>query len=316
MVEAAQVSQEATFGALAERGLRADGYNVELINLGIAGPNPIRQLWRLEKRGYPLSLDLVVANSAASSFLSGLLLDDSENPAYVLTGNGQLAVGYGFRQRFSQRHADDLLGRLFIALYQNSPVFRMLYFRSKQRLPALLGLPAVQSVSHRSVSAPPTPAPDAARLACDHAIAALEPMSHLWRDHRPELLWAATARFLDDMAQSARSHGVRVLYAIRDIPLSPVDCPQATAVRADLLLNMDHEFTRRGMRLIDWSAKISEIVGGPASVPRLHGFGIHKGAGHLNFDGHRAWATALINVLRCELPSAWVRPSERPAIAK
>ena len=55
MVEAAQVSQEATFGALAERGLRADGYNVELINLGIAGPNPIRQLWRLEKRGYPLS---------------------------------------------------------------------------------------------------------------------------------------------------------------------------------------------------------------------------------------------------------------------
>src|SRR5262245_34034596 len=123
MVEAAQVSHEATFGAIAERRLRADGYNIELINLAIAGPSPIRQLWRLERRGYPLDLDLVVANSAASSFLSGKLLDDSENPAYVHLGNGQLAVGYGFRERFSQRYADDLIGRLFIALYQNSPVF-------------------------------------------------------------------------------------------------------------------------------------------------------------------------------------------------
>jgi hypothetical protein len=43
-------------------------------------------------------------------------------------------------------------------------------------------------------------------------------------------------------------------------------------------------------------------VGGPAEIPRLHGFGVHKGAGHLNYDGHRAWATALILVLRPELP--------------
>jgi len=54
--------------------------------------------------------------------------------------------------------------------------------------------------------------------------------------------------------------------------------------------------------LIDWSAAVAEVVGGPAEVPRLHGFGIHKGAGHLNYDGHRAWATALIGVLRRELP--------------
>jgi hypothetical protein len=301
MVEAAQVSQEATFGAIAERWMRGDGYNLELINLALAGPSPIRQLWRLERRGYPLNLDLVVANSAASSFLSGKLLDDSENPAYVHMGNGQLAVGYGFRQRFSQRHADDLIGRLFIALYQNSSVFRMLYLRSTEPLSVLLGLPSVQSASQRSVLALPTPASDAARFACDQATAALQPMIHLWRDHRPELLWAATARFLDDMAESARVHGVRILYAIRDIPLPPLDCP-ATSARADLLLDMDRQFTSRGIRLIDWSAAIAEIVGGPADVPRLHGFGIHKGAGHLNYDGHRAWAAALMSVLRAELP--------------
>src|SRR6516225_5421203 len=301
MVEGAQVSQQATFGAIAERRLRADGYNLELINLAIAGPSPIRQLWRLERRGYPLNLDLVVANSAASSFLSGKLLDDSENPAYVHTGNGQLAVGYGFRERFSQRHADDLIGRLFVALYQNSPLFRMLYLRSKEPLLVLLGRPSAHSASQRSVMRLSPPASEAARVACDQAAAALEPMLHLWRDHRPELLWAATTRFLDDMGQSARTHGVRLLYAIRDIPLPPPDCP-ATSTRADLLLVMDREFTSRGIRLLDWSAAVAEVVGGPAELPGLHGFGIHKGAGHLNYDGHRAWATALIGVLRRQVP--------------
>src|SRR5262245_47653498 len=247
MVEAAQVSQQATFVAIAERRLRADGYNLELINLAIAGPSPIRQLWRLERRGYPLNLDLVVAHSAASSFLSGTLLDDSANPAYVRMGNGELAVGYGFRERFSQRHADDLIGRLFVALYQNSPLFRMLYLRSKEPWSVLLGLPSAQSASQRSVLALPPPASEAARVACDQATAALEPMIHLWRDHRPELLWAATARFLDDLAQSARTHGVRVLYAIRDIPLPPRDCP-ATSARADLLLAMERGVSGRGSR--------------------------------------------------------------------
>ena len=300
MVEAAQVSQEATFGAIAERRLRAEGHNLELINLAIAGPSPIRQLWRLERRGYSLSLDLALANSAASSFLSGQLLDDSENPAYVKTRNGQLAIGYGFRQRFSQRHADDFLGRLFVALYQSSPVFRMLYLRSREPLSVLLSLPSAQSTGQRAVLAPPPPASDTARAACDQTTAALEPMIHLWRDHRPDLLWAATARFLDDLADSTRTHRIRIVYAIRDIPLLPRNCP-ATSARADLLSAMDREFTSRGIRLIDWSAAVAEVAGGPTELPRLHGFGIHKGAGHLNYDGHRAWAAALINVLRREL---------------
>jgi hypothetical protein len=301
MVEGAQVSQGANFGALAERRLRAEGYKVELINLAIAGPSPIRQLWRLERRGYPLNLDLVLANSAAGSFLSGALLDDSENPAYVPTASGQLAIGYGFRQRFSHRHAEDWLGRLFVALYQSSPVVRMLYLRSKEPWLVLLGLPSAPSAAQRPALAAPTPASDATRVACERAAAAFEPMIDLWRDHRPELLWAATARFLDDLAQSARSHGVRVLYAVRDIPLPPADCPAASA-RADLLVHMQREFTSRGIHLIDWSAAVAEVVGGPAHVPQLHGFGIQTGAGHLNYDGHRVWAIALIDVLQRELP--------------
>jgi hypothetical protein len=158
----------------------------------------------------------------------------------------------------------------------------------------------------------PPPASEAARFACDQAAAALEPMIHLWRDHRPELLWAATAQFLDDMAQSTQTHGVRLFYAVRDIPLPPPDCP-ATSARASLLLAMDREFTSRGIRLIDWSAAVANVVGGPAEVPRLHGFGVHKGAGHLNYDGHRAWATALIDALRRAVPLGAASEDSAPA---
>jgi hypothetical protein len=140
--------------------------------LAIAGPSPIRQLWRLERRGYPLNLDLVLANSAAGSFLSGALLDDSENPAYVPTGNGQLAIGYAFRQRFSHRQVDDLLGRLFVALYQSSPVARMLYLRSKEPWSVLLRLPSAPPAAQRLAPAAP-PASDAARVACERAAATL-----------------------------------------------------------------------------------------------------------------------------------------------
>jgi hypothetical protein len=214
-------------------------------------------------------------------------------PTYP-TGNGQLA------QSFSHRQAEDLLGRLFVALYQSSPVARMLYLRSKEPWSVLLGLPSAPPAAQRLAPAAP-PASDAAHVACERAAATLEPMIDLWRYHRPDLLWAATARFFDDLAQSARSHGVRVLHAVRAIPLPPADCAAASA-RADLLVHMRREFTSRGIRLIDWSSLVAEVAGGPAKVPQMHVFGMHRGAGHLNYDGHRASATALIDVLRREMP--------------
>ena len=296
MVEAAQVSQEATFGTRAERALRAEGYSVELINLAIAGPNPIRQLLRLEKRGYALNLDFVVASSAAGSFLSGVLLDDSENPAYVDSGDGRLVRGYGFRQRFSHRHIDDVWGRLFVALYQHSPLFRMLYLRLKQPWREMFGLSTAQPA--QGLVAPASP-PDIVAL-CDAARAMLEPHVELWLHHRPERDWAATAQFLHDFSQSTRTHGVQALYAMRDIPFPSVPCASVDARRAELISAMSAEFTRRGMRFVDWSSAVAAVIGARNLRP-LHGFGMHRGEGHLNYDGHRAWAVALTNVLKLNL---------------
>ena len=296
MVEGAQVSQEATFGTLAEHRLRSQGYNVELINLAVAGPSPIRQLLRLEKRGYALNLDAVVANSTGSSFWTGALLDDSQNPGYVASSDGHLVRGYAFRQRFSQRHADDLWGRSFVALYQHSPLFRMFYLRGKEP-GQILGLSAAQPPSR---PAQPSAAPDHAAL-CTAADAALKPHIALWLNHQPAPEWAATTRFLQDFSESTKAHGVEVLYAVRDIPLPPQDCPSAERHRAELMSAMDAEFSNRGMRLLDWTAMVA-AASGLRDLGPLHGFGVHRGAGHLNFDGHRAWARALVDLLKTEVP--------------
>jgi hypothetical protein len=301
MVEGAQVSQQATFGALAEQMLRSEGYNVELINLAVAGPSPMRQLLRLEKRGYALNLDLILANSGDGSFWTGPLLDDSQNPGYVKSGDGPLVRGYAFRQQFSQRHADDLWGRSFVALYQYSPLFRMLYLRGKE--PAeMLRFSAVQAPSRSKDS---IAAPDH-RAVCSAADAALESHIALWRNHQPALEWDATTQFLQDFSESTKAHGVRVLYAVRDIPLSPRDCPPAEQHRAGLMSAMATEFNKRGIKLVDWTAAVAAVAGLRDLGP-LHGFGVHRGAGHLNFDGHRAWAKALADLLRTELPGLQAR---------
>jgi hypothetical protein len=225
--------------------LRRQGYNVELINLAVAGPSPIRQLLRLEKRGYALNLDVVLANSTGSSFWTGALLDDSQNPAYVETGDGRLVRGYAFRQRFSQRHADDLWGLSFVALYQHSPLLRMFYLRGKEP-GQILGLSAAQPLSR---PAHPGAAPDHLAL-CTAADRRSSRTLHCgWtisprRNGRPR---RSSCRIL----QRHKVHAVQVPYAVRDIPPPPRDCPLVEQRRAELISTMAAEFSNRGMKLVD-----------------------------------------------------------------
>ncbi len=294
MVEAVQINQPATFGALVEAKLRSEGRAVEVINLAIAGPNPIRQLLRLEGRGYDLDLDLVVANSSADSFLSGALRDDSQNPAYVDAGGGNLQRGYAFREHLSHRYAEHALGRLFVTLYQNSPLFRMLYLRTKEPWRDILGLPSAQAASNQPVTS------DIAD--CAISVAALARHLALWRDHRPDQDWKLVTHFLDDFAQSTKAHGVAMLYAVREIPLTPAGCAPGETQRAELVSVMDAEFSRRGMRFVDWSGTVAEKRGN-RNLGQLQGFGVRRGGGHLNHEGHRVWAATLVDVLKPELDS-------------
>ena len=61
-------------------------------------------------------------------------------------------------------------------------------------------------------------------------------------------------------------------------------------------------FRSTGMRFVDWSATVAETWG-KRNLDLLRGFGIRRGAGHLNHEGHRIWAATLIDVLKPELPA-------------
>src|SRR5262249_2590715 len=98
---------------------------------------------------------------------------------------------------------------------------------------------------------------------------------------------------------STRAHGVQVFYAVRDIPVPPVGCPSPDARRTELTSAMAGEFGRRGMTFVDWSAAVAAATGTRDLGP-LHGFGLHRGKGHLNYDGHRAWAVALVDLLKAK----------------
>jgi hypothetical protein len=173
----------------------------------------------------------------------------------------------------------------------------MFYMRAKEP-GQMLGLAPAQPAT-RPVQ--PTTAPDHVAL-CAAANAALEPHMALWLQHQPALQWAATTQFLQDFAASTKAHGVAVLYAVRDIPLPPEGCVSADQRRAELVSAMAAEFGRLGMRFVDWSTRVAATTGQRDLRP-LQGFGMQRGDGHLNFDGHRAWASTLAELLKAELPN-------------
>jgi hypothetical protein len=83
--------------------------------------------------------------------------------------------------------------------------------------------------------------------------------------------------------------------------LPPLDCPSVERRRAELIYAMREQFSNRGMQFVDWTATVAAVTG-LRDLGTLHGFGVHRGAGHLNFDGHRAWAMALVELLKTQVP--------------
>lgn len=301
MVEALQVEQSATFGALAERELSEKGHAVEVINLAMSANGPLRQLVRLEKIGYEFNLDMVVSVTRVGNFLTGELLDDSLNPGYVPDKNGGLERGFAYRQRSSVRNAEAWSGRAFLSLLRTSAVARMIYLRSRDPLPQMLGL--------KSAVAAAVPLRD------DCSAAELDPILRLWRDHQPQRLWQGTVRALDDFAESTGRRNLPVIFALSGIPLPKASCPVQRATRAELMATIAHEFTGRGLGFSDWTAALAAVTGADddSGLRPLVGFGQQKGTGHLNYAGHRAYAAALVRAVTTRLDAKSEMTSPKPA---
>lgn len=284
MVEALQVEQAETFAARAEARLNAAGRPVQVLNLAMSGNGPLRQLVRLEKLAPGLDLDMAVSLLAATDFLTGELRDDSQNPGYVADGQGGLRRGDAFRQRFAQRAADTWAGRGLMAVIRHSAVARMLYLRSREPLPSLLGVKAT------------TPAVPAAAAAPDCG-GSLDRLLRLWRDHEPAADWQAAQTLLDEFAAHARNRGIGHLLLIDHIPLAASGCPADADHRGQLVGLIRQDVERRGMVFVDWRRRLLDVAPA-ADLNQLQGFGLQRGhGGHLNPLGHRVYAEALAATL-------------------
>lgn len=293
VVEALQVEYDSSFTALLQgrlNGQRLTGANrrVEVLNLAQAGQGPLRQLLRLETVGYALDLDVVVSIAAITDFLSGELLDDSLNPAYVADGLGGLTRGYAYQSRFAIRHLSSPAAQVFLTAIQHSEVARLVYLRSRERPLKLLGLEA----KDRQPAAPAMqPEP------CEHTT--LSSLHRLWRERQPERHWKATQKFFDEYAAGMRAHRVKAIYVLRDIPLPPPECEAERAMRADLVAAIAAVLDSYDIAAVDLEARLANLAGvrDSSGIADIRGFGIDRGRGHLNYEGHKTYADALIDLL-------------------
>ena len=285
MVEALQVEQAWTFDNIAELRLAQSGRLVEIANLAMSGNGPLRQLVRLEHFGYPLAPDLAILYSSASDFLTGELLRDDQNPGYVMTAEGSLERGYGFRNRWQVRHVNSPLGRSFIGLLQHSSVVRMLYLRSRDPWHRILGLP----VEKPSAGAPQDPC----------ATSSIKSLDALWNGKEPVAHSRATNRFLDDLASSTAARRLPVVFLMADIPIPQASCRDTLQMRQRVISTMSEAFASRGMLFVDWNMTLLKVAGidNPTEFRNLRGFDKKVPGGHLNYRGQEVFATALTDVI-------------------
>ncbi|PJI41992.1 hypothetical protein [Ferrovibrio sp.] len=292
-VEGLQVEYQYTFTALTQAMLNRAARlpesvrQVQVLNLAMSGIGPLRQLVRLEHFGYSLQPDVVMLISDASDFLTSEMTDDRLNPGYVPDASGKLVRGYAYRNRLSMRYADTIPGRAFLGLLRHSEVARLLYLRSKNSMLHILGL---------APAARPTPK-SAAHDGCHQDV--LASLHRLWVGHAPERHWQAATVLLDEYSAGAREHRVAAFYAMRNLPVPKTACAEQQAMRAATVAVITAELARRGINFIDIDRALADRLRAESSddLSHLYGFGRQLGGGHLNYEGHQAYATVLSEVV-------------------
>lgn len=289
VTEALQVAYDDTFGALLQDRLnRGASPKIEVVNLAMSGNGPLRQLIRLEQRGYGFEPDIVLSVTSPFDFLTGELRDDSVNPAYVPDGSGGWTRGYAFRNRFSVRQADTLPGRIFLGTVQQSDLARLLYLRSRDPLPKLLGIEAAARPAAR-LSEPADPC----------FTTGLQQLQRLWQGHEPAKDWQVTEKFFDELAGSRHGRPVTLVYALRELPVPPASCASQRALRTTLITTIEGALAVRRISFIDLESRLVTSMGvdSSADLKVLQGFGLQTGQGHLNHEGHRRYAEVLHDAL-------------------
>jgi hypothetical protein len=282
IVEAAQVENAYVFDNLAEKKFQEQGKNIEVMNLGMAGNGPLRQLVRLEKFALPLQPDLTIMLMYASDFLSGELRDDSQNPGYKITKNGTVERSYGFRNNFSQRHADTLLGKTFLLLMHHSHIFRMIYKKKDEPFYQILGL----NISRQKKESMKT---DKCRTN------EIQALFNFWVESPPSPDWIVTQHYFKEIGKYSVTNTPVILGLY--IPITQKECIEQNRKRQEVISSIKKLTKKEHITFIDWNKEVTQHLKEGQSIESLHGFGASLGRGHLNYNGHAVYAAVLQDII-------------------
>lgn len=282
--EAFQVDQAETFDNLTENLFHANNYDVKLLNFAMSGNGPLRQLVKLNKDGFQHKLDLVVSITSISDFNTNELLDDSLFPAYKISNNDSLVIGYGFRNRRSVKYIDTFIGKSFMWAYQNSRVFNAVYTRAKAiTMPEIF---AVDKGTYENTLEQNECSTDS-----------LDTYLDLWKNHTPKNNWLAKNKFFDDYSSSLKRNNVKGIYLLSGISVSDGNCKAFYSKRGELIDIIQDELSGYNIEFIDMQRILHENLPKGITIEKLNGFGKNIGAGHLNQLGHTIYARTLFKII-------------------
>jgi hypothetical protein len=110
----------------------------------------------------------------------------------------------------------------------------------------------------------------------------------------PGFSGARLEAFIADLAEIGREKAIPVIAALRGLDNR---CPEHAARAEALRKTIAQRFEAAGLGFRDVDAAVREGLDPGKPVGALLGFGARIGNGHLNEDGHRAYARVVVDVI-------------------
>jgi hypothetical protein len=311
--EAFQVEREQAFWSVLERGLRdcpaLAGREVEVINFGVSGYGTAQELLTLREKVWSYSPDVVLLAVTTNNDVldnSRALKVTDEIPYFRLDGD-HLTLDDSFRQTAAFRLRNSALNRLgrwlrehlrFVqAIHEGQGAIkaRLDAWREQRRLAkekeknsadVTDGVKTTKA-TQADAAAPAGDVP-ADELGTANVIYR-EPADDVWRG-----AWLVTERLLAEMNAEVKAHGARLYVVtlsngIQDYPDPSAREAFARRVGAADLFYPERRFRQLGEREGFPVYNLAPDLQAYADRNRifLHGFGVQRGNGHWNEDGHR-----------------------------
>jgi hypothetical protein len=277
IIEGVHVPWAQTVDARLEEELK-DNFRIEVLNFSQSGAS-LPQLLEIAKAFQAkFEIDLFVVNHSAMEFLSGNMFDNGRLPGYRRNQSRQWEMGYKFRNRFSVRQRDELMGKVFYLIMDHSRVAYGAYQVYKQ------GMFFRNSGWGKGISKKPR---------CDenNILSAIE----VWSEQGRSDLSQIQKQFLSDVSAFKRSTSTEVAFAWTGLTNRNSKCRELDQYFDELRPVVSKAMKRFGFPYLDVSASEEHevTVDKKREVWQLTGFGATLGKGHLNKYGHDVRARLL-----------------------